>query len=581
MSFVARSYPDIVRDVLTGLTQGVTGEVHRVDYDPATRPVVVPDIVLARRPVRRVSMVQGVVAPAREGDAPVARLFSLDDYELIANPDDPSDLSRIRFRPFARARPAPGTDVTVNYYPRTTDPTPLTDLNVGSVTRTLVEAVSREVAALYAQLNIAYDSGFVETATGPSLDRVVALLSYARFKAGRAVGSVVFTRRTGATGSITIPAGTPITDTGDTLRYVTSERYDMLAGESTAEVRIQGETAATAVVADGVLTVVQRAIAGIDAVSNPRPTARATEDESDEALRARARDALLAANKGTVEAIRHGLLALPSVKDVAIEEFPNGVAGEIRVSVQLASGPAEALPPEVSERIEALRPAGIRMIPVQAEAAVLAARVALVLAGSSLPAAEIEAVQRSVRERLVAEVGKRAVGERVRVKPLVAALLADARIVDATVLLGRKGGAPGADDFVPGPGEGTSLSAEDIAFDAAGYAAPPPADAEKVTVEVTGLFGVTSVAGTPLEAIRAELGQRLSAYTAALTPGRSIDAATLLQGLGNDARYALDPLKLRVTLTARDEFVEICQGGQAYAVRPGQSFVVAGVELAG
>ena len=39
MSFVDRKYPDIVRDVLTNLTQGVAGEVHRVTYDPNARPI--------------------------------------------------------------------------------------------------------------------------------------------------------------------------------------------------------------------------------------------------------------------------------------------------------------------------------------------------------------------------------------------------------------------------------------------------------------------------------------------------------------------------------------------------------------
>ena len=53
MSFLDRTYPDIVRDVLTTLTQGVAAETHTVAYDPNARPLVVPDIVLARRPVRR------------------------------------------------------------------------------------------------------------------------------------------------------------------------------------------------------------------------------------------------------------------------------------------------------------------------------------------------------------------------------------------------------------------------------------------------------------------------------------------------------------------------------------------------
>ena len=68
MSFVDRLYPDIVRDVLTNLTQGVTRELHRVSYNLLARPLQVPDIVLLRRPVKRVSLVSGLVEPARPGD---------------------------------------------------------------------------------------------------------------------------------------------------------------------------------------------------------------------------------------------------------------------------------------------------------------------------------------------------------------------------------------------------------------------------------------------------------------------------------------------------------------------------------
>ena len=99
MSFVDRTYPDIVRDVLTTLTQGVVAETHTVTYDPNAKPLVVPDIVLTRRPVRRVSMVSGLVAPATTGDPLVPAQFSLNDYQLIPNPDDPGDVSRIRFPP--------------------------------------------------------------------------------------------------------------------------------------------------------------------------------------------------------------------------------------------------------------------------------------------------------------------------------------------------------------------------------------------------------------------------------------------------------------------------------------------------
>lgn len=583
MSFVNRTYPDIVQDVLTALTQGVTGERHKVEYDAKAKPLVIPDIMLTRRPIRRVSVVRGFVAGATEDDPPVDTLFSLNDYELIASASAADDYVGIRFRPLSRRRPAPGTFVSVNYYPRTTDKTPLTDLNVGSVTRTIVEAMSRELAGLYAQLNLAYDSAFIETATGSALDQVVALLDYRRFRAGHAVGSVTFTRRPGALGSISIPAGTPITDGADKIRYVTSERYDMLAGESVAEVRVQGATQATPEVAEGILAVVQRAIAGLDTVTNSRPTVRADQDETDEALRARTRDALLTANKGTLEAIEHGLMALPGVTGVSIVEMPNGVAGEIQVSVQLEHMPAPGsdLPQNVIDRIEELRPAGIRVLRALAPMVALKARIQLVLASASMAPADVAAVRQGVLTRLGDEIKRRGVGDRIRVKPLVAALLSDVRLADVTLTIGPKDGAaaPG-EDYQPDPGAGTVLDPADIVIDPETYAESAAPAGQKSRVDVNAVIGATPVGGALPDAIRTELTTRLTAYAAALTPGMTIDAASLLQALRNDALYAVDPVKLSVTLTAQDQFVLISQGGQSYAVQGDQSFAVLGVELA-
>lgn len=582
MSFVNRPYPDIVQDVLTALTQGVTGEICPVDYNPDAKPLVIPDIMLKRRPVRRVSVVRGFVKAAKDGDPPVETQFTLNDYELVASPSAPDDYVGIRFRPLARRKPAPKTDLTVNYYPRTTDPTPLTDLNVGSVTRTIVEAMSRELAGLYAQLNIAYDSAFLETATGAALDQVTALLDYKRFRAGHAVGSVTFTRRTGALGSISIPAGTPITDGADKIRYVTSERYDMLVGESVAEVRVQGATQGTPEVEAGILAVVQRAIAGLDAVTNARPTVRATQDETDEALRARTRDALLTANKGTLEAIKHGVLALPGVTGVSIVEMPNGVAGEIQVSVQLDNPPSGPdLPQNVIDRIEELRPAGIRVLRGLAPMQTLDVRVALVLAGASMAPADVEAVKAGVRAKLKDEVRRKGVGERIRVKPLVAVLLSDARIADATLTIGPKGGTVTAgEDYQPAADTGTVLDPADVTIDPETFADTTPPSGQKIRIDMNAVIGAAPVGGTMPDAIRTELTAKLVAYAAGLTPGMTIDAASLLQALRNDSLYAIDPIKLAVTLSVGDQFVLISQGGQSYDVGGDQSFAVAGVELA-
>ena len=179
MSFVDRTYPDLVRDVLTTLTAGVAGEVHQVVAGPDG---AIAEIVLNRRPVARVSQVTAVIAGP--GGVPVSAVLGLNDVDLAPlDRQDAEDASVLRFPATARRRPLPGTDVVVNYYPRTVDPSPINDVAVGSVARTIVEAIGRELSVAYAQLNLAYDSGFLETATGNSLDRVVALLGYRRYVA--------------------------------------------------------------------------------------------------------------------------------------------------------------------------------------------------------------------------------------------------------------------------------------------------------------------------------------------------------------------------------------------------------------
>jgi hypothetical protein len=54
--------------------------------------------------------------------------------------------------------------------------TALSDLRPGSVTRTLAETFARELATVYEQLGEVYDSAFLDTGTGDSLERLVTEL---------------------------------------------------------------------------------------------------------------------------------------------------------------------------------------------------------------------------------------------------------------------------------------------------------------------------------------------------------------------------------------------------------------------
>lgn len=579
MTFVDRQYPDIVRDLLTNLTRGVSGEVHRVTYNPNERPVRVPDIVLKRRPVKRVSVVQGFVAGATPADPPLPFTFGLNDYELVADPSDPEDVSTIRFLRFGN-KPVPDTDVRVNYYPRTTEPTPITDLNVGSVARTLLEAAAKEMAILYAQLNLAYDSAFLETATGSSLDRVVALLGYRRFRAGSPVGTVAFARRAGALGEITIPAGTPITDASDKVRYETVETRLMRAGETSAEIAVRGATENTPPVDANVLTVIQRAIAGLDSVTNERPMTRATEDEADVELRARARAALASSDKGTVGALRNGLLQLPEVRDVQIQEMPNGVPGEVAIKVSLAQGVGAAGEEAVQARIDELRPAGIRVIRSKATTVDLVAKVQLTLVGSQIAQADLTTVRQKVKATLTGEIRKSGVAQKIRVKPLVAALLKDERLVDAAISIGVKGAPPLAAgvDFDPAPDAVVQLTGDNITFDVETFDQPPLAGST-VSVEVKANITLLPHTGVTLDQAKTLITKKLKSFFSTVAADTSIDINILLDALRDDANYGLDPLKLEVTLAAAQQFAQIRQGSASFRVLAAHRFDLKAVEV--
>jgi uncharacterized phage protein gp47/JayE len=70
----------------------------------------------------------------------------------------------------------------------------ITDVNPGSVVRTIVEAISREMENFYLQLEKAYFSGFLDTAEGSALDLVVSILGIKRKPPQPSSGIVTFGR---------------------------------------------------------------------------------------------------------------------------------------------------------------------------------------------------------------------------------------------------------------------------------------------------------------------------------------------------------------------------------------------------
>ena len=89
-------------------------------------------------------------------------------------------------------RPDDGSDFTIVYKSQRPE---ITDTAPGSVARTLIESISREIEYLNELVSQAYDAGFIDTASGDSLDLVVALLGIRRKPPQPASGNVTFGRR--------------------------------------------------------------------------------------------------------------------------------------------------------------------------------------------------------------------------------------------------------------------------------------------------------------------------------------------------------------------------------------------------
>jgi hypothetical protein len=381
MSLRRRTFPEVLENLLTAVSGGVAAESHPFPPNGASL-----QHDLQRPPVADVVSVYG----SRDGQP---HLFRKDvDYELL-------DARTIRWMGEAEL-PDEGTLIQVNYRPEAASSV-LTDLHAGSVVRTLSESISLELAGLYAQLEAVYQSGFVDTATGSSLDNVVALLGIERITGGRAVGEVEFTRSPGSRGLINIPAGTRITTNDRAAEYETTGSLTMAETQNAIRVAARDVLEASNPEAEGplpadTLTVLAAPIAGIEGVTNPAPTAITAQDETDAELRVRAKNFLHGSERATLGSIREAIARQGISADVV---EPEGAPGYVEITLH-----AETISPEDEQRlltvIEESRPAGVKVLPPRVEPPRnVNLELRLTTVGGLLEQ-DLRAAQRSVREEI-------------------------------------------------------------------------------------------------------------------------------------------------------------------------------------
>jgi uncharacterized phage protein gp47/JayE len=575
VTFTARTYDEIVRDMLTTLTGGTVRESLIVPPDTLLMPR------LHHHPVRRISHAEGQISvtvtvtdpenPSKKKKEEQLRpfRFTAADFELVSTTGKANDLDAIRFREKGR-KPVPGSTLVVNYYPAQTEPVPLTDVNIGSVVRTLLETIGVELALTYQQLEHVYKSAFVETAESDALDKVVSLVGVQRAPGGRPVARLRFTRRAGTPGEVFIPTATPVTD-DQSNRYLTVTDATMEAGESTREVTAMAESAATAEVAANTLTFFEIAIAGISEVTNPDPARRLVAPETDDQLRLRARGALRSTLRGTVDAMKFGLLAIDGVKDVVITERPNGIPGEIKVSVAYSDA-SDSVKAVVADRIQDLKPAGIIVYSDEAAKLQAAVSIELTLAGATLPAADVQALKDAVALKIDEALKAIPPGGTARHAQLAALALADTRVVDAKIRFTTSDRETDQLQLPEGHVLETTRPVVTASFEKEGEA-----PAFTATVTATLALNLTGAATQPQA--QAFIESKTEEHLASRSASAPLTFDGLAVAIRNDSLFALVREDALVTIESQGKFQQLTDGVGTYVPAANEKLVRGAIVL--
>ncbi|MEO1091399.1 MAG: baseplate J/gp47 family protein [Pseudomonadota bacterium] len=296
---IRRSFAEVVDDVLTRLAGGVVNEP--ILFDVKT------DAYSLSRPALTV---RGLTGALERGDGVPSAGNDEDlvegNHAFRQNVDYAydADAAAIIWLP-GGARPRQGSRFFVDFTLPDADP-PITDINTGSVARTLCEAVGREIATVYEEINRAWRFGFVDHAEGRALDQVVSILDVRRKTNDTAVGLVTFFRDPGVAGDITIASGTQVTTEDAAVVFETTQLRTLQRGQPRIDVPVraaEGFPGDIGQVAASTITVMLRPLAGVASITNVEATVFGAQPESDDELRKRAKAALFALGNATLPAI--------------------------------------------------------------------------------------------------------------------------------------------------------------------------------------------------------------------------------------------------------------------------------------
>jgi uncharacterized phage protein gp47/JayE len=196
----------------------------------------------------------------------------------------------------------------------------LTDFNVGSVARTLVEAPAVEIDELYQQMFFGLKES-IPVAIYTSFD-------FARLPAAAAYGDVRLYLASAATTAVVIPAGTVVRVPGGAVGYATQTQAVIAQGQTQVSARVAADTSGVAGNASaGTITALDAPISGVSVV-NDAAFVTGRDEETDAERKIRFAQYVAALSRAPLAAIEYG------ARTVALYDELGGI-GERVVSAKV------------------------------------------------------------------------------------------------------------------------------------------------------------------------------------------------------------------------------------------------------
>lgn len=176
--------------------------------------------------------------------------------------------------------------------------TAVTDFNIGSVARTLIESPSVEISELYQQVfNGIREAIPVATYTSFSFDTIAAI----------AASGIVRVTVTSSAVDVVIPAGSVFSQENGTISYTNATAATIPAGGTTADILVSASAAGiSGNIDDGLPFSVSPAVANFVSATNPSAFTNGANEETAEQKKRRFNDYISTLQRSTVAAVEYG-----------------------------------------------------------------------------------------------------------------------------------------------------------------------------------------------------------------------------------------------------------------------------------